>query len=278
MADLGYPLYTIGLGGEPGGTQIRDLAVSNLAAGPTVYVKNQLDVRAEVTIEGFGQNEVQLELLWGRDKDLRLVGRKTIRAIPGSPRQSIALDFVPETPGEHKLVLRAPTLPGELVTTNNEAVAFVSVLSGGLKVLYLEGGQGAQRIEQSFLRRSLAASQEIQVDYVRVDPKFREQWPLALDDRFAPGKYDVYLLGDLDSDAFLVPGDTPERKYPQLEALRAAVERNSGLMMLGGFHSFAPGGYGETPLAKLLPLVDGQARTPALRRADPQGFALRRAA
>jgi uncharacterized membrane protein len=255
MADQGYPLYTIGLGGEPGGTQIRDVAVSNLAAGPTVYVKNQLDVRADITIAGFGQNEVQLELLWGRDKDLRLVGRKTIRAAPGAARQSVSLDFVPETPGEHKLVLRAPTLSGELVTTNNEAVAYVSVLAGGLKVLYLEGGQGAQRIEQSFLRRSLAASQEIQVDYVRCDPKFREQWPLKLDDRFAPGKYDVYVLGDLDSDAFLVAGgDTPERRYPQLELLRAAIERNAGFIMLGGFHSFAPGGYGDTPLAKLLPL------------------------
>jgi uncharacterized membrane protein len=65
----------------------------------------------------------------------------------------------------------------------------------------------------------------------------------------------VYILGDLDSDAFKAAGGgTPESAYPQLEQLRATVEKRAGVMMLGGFHSFGPGGYDATPLARLLPI------------------------
>ena len=37
--------------------------------------------------------------------------------------------------------------------------------------------------------------------------------------------------------------------------LAEAVNHGAGLIMLGGFHSFGPGGYGETPLADVLPVV-----------------------
>ena len=36
--------------------------------------------------------------------------------------------------------------------------------------------------------------------------------------------------------------------------MAAAVERGAGLIMVGGFHSFGPGGYAATPLANVLPV------------------------
>ena len=60
-----------------------------------------------------------------------------------------------------------------------------------------------------------------------------------------PGKYDVYILGDLDRDAF-DPGE--------LKQLAETVNQGKGLIVLGGFHSFGPGGYSETELADVLPI------------------------
>ena len=54
------------------------------------------------------------------------------------------------------------------MTTNNELSTFVTVLKGGVNVLYLEG---ALRVDQKFLRRSLDASPDIKVDYVRLDQR-----------------------------------------------------------------------------------------------------------
>jgi uncharacterized membrane protein len=67
-----------------------------------------------------------------------------------------------------------------------------------------------------------------------------------LSDDLKPGKYNVYIIGDLDSSAF---------RKEDLQALHDSVAKNgAGLIMLGGFHSFWAGGYQKTPLADLLPL------------------------
>ena len=73
----------------------------------------------------------------------------------------------------------------------------------------------------------------------------RKNRPPDLADRFKPGKYDAYILGDVDSTAF---------RGSELADLADCVNRGAGLMMLGGFQSFGPGGYGNTPLADVLPV------------------------
>ncbi len=130
--------------------------------------------------------------------------------------------------------------PGERITTNNELSTFVNVLDGGLNVLYLEG---EPRAEQKFIRRSLATSPDIKVDFEW--ERDRDSWPKDFADKFQPGRYNVYILGDLDSSVF---------KTEDLRRLRDAVNQGAGLIMLGGFHSFWPGGYQKTPLADVLPL------------------------
>ncbi len=69
----------------------------------------------------------------------------------------------------------------------------------------------------------------------------RPTWPKRLE----PGKYDVILLGDIDSSAF---------SAEELAAMKLAVNRGAGLMMIGGLYNFGPGGYAETPLADVLPI------------------------
>ena len=51
-------------------------------------------------------------------------------------------------------------------------------------------------------------------------------------------------------------------------------QRGGGLLALGGRHSFAEGGYGQTPLADVLPVVleekgDGAASSPSSRSSPP---------
>ena len=49
------------------------------------------------------------------------------------------LKYMPQTPGEKKVTLKVAKQDGELVVTNNEISTFVTVLSGGLNVLFLQG-------------------------------------------------------------------------------------------------------------------------------------------
>ena len=71
-------------------------------------------------------------------------------------------------------------------------------------------------LSSAFLRRALASSPDIKVDFEWIDHRLRKKWPVDLAERFKPGKYDVYIIGDLDSKAF-----RPE----DLQALRQDVDR-----------------------------------------------------
>jgi hypothetical protein len=244
LRHLGYPLYTFRFGQARGLGQAQDVAVTDLLANPTVFVKNELTVSGEVRIDGYVNREIKVNLLFETSPGkMEVVDQQTLRATAdGQQILPVKFRYVPQVPGEYKLTLEAVAQDGELVTTNNQLSTFVDVLKGGLNVLYLEG---ALRVEQKFLRRSLDASPDVKVDYVRIDPRHPEERPSDLDQRFQPGKYEVYILGDLDSSVF-------SRK--ELEDLAEAVSRGAGLIMLGGFHSFGPGGYAETPLADVLPV------------------------
>ena len=246
LADLGAPLHTVAVGQSSAREGARDIALIEMQANQTVFVRNQLTVRGNARIDGFVNRDVPVQLLFEiSPEEMTVVGSGSLRATSDGQQLPIEMSYVPQVPGEFKVTMRVVEQPGELVTTNNELSTFVTVLKGGLNVLYVEG---AIRPEQKFVRRALDASQNIKVDYVRIDAQRPETRPSDLAERMRPGKYDVYILGDVDSQAF------GER---ELEQLRDAVREGAGLIMLGGIHSFGPGGYQRTALADVLPIVMG---------------------
>ena len=243
LKHLGCPLFTVPFGQSRGLGEAKDVAVKDLVVNPNVFVKNELTVTGQVRVDGYVNVEIPVRVLFETAPGkMEVVAQQTIRATADGQLLPVKLSYIPQVPGECKLTLEAVPQPGELVTTNNQLSTFVNVLRGGLNVLYIEG---ALRVEEKFLRRALDSSRDIKVDYVRLDPRDPKGRPADFADYFKPGKYDVYILGDVDSTAF--HGD-------ELARLADSVSRGAGLMMLGGFQTFGPGGYNDTPLAKVLPV------------------------
>jgi len=240
---LGYPLYTFRFGQARGLGQAQDVAVKELVATERVFVKNELSVSGQIRVDGFVNREIPVRLMFETSPGkMERVAQEVVRVNANGELIPIKFTYLPQTPGEYKLTLEAVAQPGELVTTNNQLSTFVNVLKGGLKVLYLEG---TWRAETPFLKRSLDSSPDIKVDFLRIDAQNPQTRPADFADRFKPGKYDVYLLGDLDATAF---------QGKELTDLAEAVSKGAGLIMIGGFHSFGPGGYSKTPLAEALPV------------------------
>ena len=245
LADLNVPLYTVTCGKESSANSRPDVAVAGLDVSPSVFVKNELAIRGTVRIKWLRRTAT---LPCRRCSKRRRASRSKWSARQRCDRRATAkrlpveFSYVPQTAGERKVTLRVLPMPSEQDTTNNEQSNFVKVLPGGLNVFYLEG---ALRVEQRFLRRALASSPDIKVDFQWIDHRLRNKWPVDMSDCFQPGKYDVYIIGDLDSTAF-----RPE----DLASLRQDVEHGAGLIMLGGFHSFWAGGYQNTALRDILPL------------------------
>lgn len=253
LGDAGVPLWSITFGQQRGGGQGRDAAIVSLAVGDTVYLKNALEVAGRVRLDGLADREAVVTLMAENDAGrMEEVSRTTVRGAAGSTEVPVRLAWTPAGLGERKLALAVAPQEGEVVTANNELSTFVEVVEGGLRVLVLDG---AARPEQRFLRRVLAASPDMQVEFRWIDSTKagRGAWPIDLS-RDLQRDVSVVLVGDLDSSA-LQPRD--------IETIGERVKQGTGLGLLGGFHAFEAGGWGGTPLAPALPFEpDRLARQP----------------
>ena len=136
---------------------------------------------------------------------------------------------------------------------NNEADFFMATVEERQRILYVEG---YPRYEYRSLRAAFEDDQRFQVTSLVLvgsqsktyrqglsDPnELRSGFPDTEEELF---KYDVVVIGDVPADYF---------KTVQLTALREFVRRKGGgLLFLGGENSFAQRGFGQTPLADVLP-------------------------
>jgi hypothetical protein len=251
LADNGVPLWSVTFGQQRGGGQARDAAVVNLSVADTVYVKNTLEVAGRVRLDGFAGRTITVRLLAENDTgEMEPVATAEVQATTESAEEPIRLAWTPRGLGERKLTLAVDAQDGEVVLANNELSTYVDVVDGGLRVLYLEG---ALRVEQRFLRRVLAASPDMQVDFQWIDSTRRDRWPVDIS-RAAAGDYNVFLIGDLDS-AAVRPAD--------LQTILAKVEAGAGIGLLGGLHAFEAGGWAGSALGPLMPFEpDRLARQP----------------
>jgi uncharacterized membrane protein len=254
LASDGIPLYTIAFG-QPSLGQQADLRMSDLAANSAVFADTPMTVEGVVTAAGYANQEFKVQLLWeNADGAMEPVDAQTIKITPRARKFPVRLTHTPRQAGEYKLTLVVESPAGELVTTNNLQSTFVTVLKGGVNVLYLAGADrigGSPGYEARFVRSALMSHADLHVEYMalKYTPPQRD-----LRDQLREKKYDVYLLGNVDVSALST------RTWREMAD---AVERGAGLGMLGGFHSFGPGGFEGSPLADVLPIVMGRAERQA---------------
>ncbi len=250
----GTPLFVFPLGDRLTADQA-DLAIEDLGVSDRAFAGTPLSVAARLRVDGFPNRQVEVRLLWENAEDgADVVDRHRIVTRPGVSVYPLDLTHTPTAAGEWKLTLLVDSLEGETLTGNNEASTFVTVREGGIRVLYLAGASrvgGAPGLEQRFVRASLATSPDVVVK--RLAFNYRQP-SRKIDDELRPGRVDVVVLDNLDSLG------VDQRSWRRLAQL---VDRGVGLAMIGGRHSFGPGGYRATALADLLPIDLGRAERQA---------------
>ena len=257
LRSLGVPLWSVPIGPAGGREANRDVAVDSLPESLSLFAGNEFEISFQVQLRGLAGVSVPIRMTWidanGVETD---AASRSVVASNAMDVAAVSVPMIAPDPGTYRLSVSALEQDGEWVTQNNRQIAFVDVREGGGRILYLEG---MARVEQKFLRRSLKRFPDLDLTYrwipsrlvsggVGVDRSLQNpssQWPIDLSDRFRPGKFDVYLLGDLDSRAL---GDE------QLEQLTEAVAQGAGLITLGGYQTYGVGGYADSPLADVLPI------------------------
>lgn len=248
FARLDCPLYTVAFGKPREQSQARDVAIENMRDQYVVFVKNELALRGALRVQGFVNQPLPVRVtVLKPNGEQEMLGPVNVSATQDDALAPFEFKYSPQEPGDYRLTVEAEPQQGELVTDNNSITAYVTALDGGLRVLYLEGNLLGP--EQQILRRSLASSTDIQVDYRPIDPRLKSSWPIDLSADVEQHAYDIYLIGDVDADAL---------GQQNLSRIAADVARGKGLMMIGGLNTFGPGGYQGTPLEEILPIEMGR--------------------
>ena len=254
LGSRGYPLYTVAYGPAGDSSQSRDVAVENLPEQYSVFVKNELTVRGLVRVRGYVNQEIPVQLtIEDEGGNRQEIGVVPVQADQDNQQRDVTFTYLPEKAGQYRLTLQVPEQPGELVTKNNRLTAFLTVLDGGLRVLYLEG---EPRQEQKFIRWALESAPDVDLDFEWFPSRLRKDWPIDLTDAIEKGHYDAFILGDCDSAAL---GEK------SMAALMAEVERGKGLIATGGYHSFGPGGYRNYAIGRSAADRDGSVFASGIR-------------
>jgi len=254
FGDSGIPIYTIGFGSSSLQDTTLDLVLESLVIDPLVFEKKTTPISVKVRSLGALNRDLTVRLLV-EDRTGKKIGEAgTMMPAPSYNNSRVAtqihptqnnelstveLFWTPEIPGEYKIAVEVVPLEGEIKQTNNRLETIVTVQKGGIQVVYLD----ALRPEQKFIRS--LNDPKIQLDYIPVGNGFSGE-KIPLDAKLTDlSKYDVFIIGD-------VPADLLGPKI--IRQIADRIEQGAGLLTTGGYHSFGPGGYADTPLDKFIPV------------------------
>lgn len=255
FGDTGIPIYTIGFGSSSLQDTTLDLVMESLVIDPLVFEKKNTPISVKVRSLGAANRDITVRLLVEDRTGIKKgeAGKMVPASAYGNSRvatqihptqnnelTTVELFWTPEIPGEYKIAVEAVPLEGEIKQTNNRLETIVTVQKGGLQVVYFD----SLRPEQKFIRSM--NDPKIQLDYIPVGNGFSGNNKPINADLKDLARYDVFIIGDVPADTL---GPTVLRKIAD------RVEQGAGLLMTGGYHSFGPGGYANTPLENLIPVV-----------------------
>jgi uncharacterized membrane protein len=241
------PVYTVGLGRE---SFSRDIEVSRVETPRTVLKGSSLVVDVMVTQTGFRGSTVELQV----EDAGQIVSTQEVELPARGEAATARVHFTANKAGPRLFRFRIPPQPGEMVTQNNEQEALIVVEDRKEKILYFEG---EPRFEVKFLRRAVTDDENIQVvtllrtaenKFLRLDVDDEEElvggFPKTREELFG---YRGIILGSVEASFFT---------HDQLRMISDFVsQRGGGLLMLGGRRAFAEGGYTDTPIEDVLPVV-----------------------
>ncbi|MGD0091682.1 MAG: glutamine amidotransferase [Planctomycetota bacterium] len=256
----GVPLYCIGLGQEATPAAYKDIRIRELVVPDKAFVGSHMLLRVEVDSTLPSPAVVPLTVEIAGQK----IHQSMLSLAPGAnvPAAPVEITYVPEALGVHRVLATVGQVPDEVDTANNSRTAFFRVYRTKLGVWFVEG---AIRKEFGAVRSVLETAPNIQLTALNAfnvrTSAARELLPWREEDW---AQLRLVILGDLPAARF----------EPQaLQALAKFVEDGGAVLMIGGVSNLGMGGWQNTPLAPVLPVIlgrdDGVAEGPLPVKVSP---------
>ena len=241
------PVFTVGIGRD---RFDKDIEIRRVETARTALKGSALVADVLVMQRGYRGQKVPLVV----EDEGRVIASQDVALPADGDLAPVRVHVALNDAGPRTLTFRIAPQSGEQVTQNNAQQALVVVRDRREKILYVEG---EPRYEMTFIRRAVATDSNLQLvtlqrtadnKFLRLDVDNGEElaggFPKTREELF---KYRGIVLGSVDASFFT-------REQLQMLADFVGV-RGGGLLLLGGRHAFGEGGYADTPLAPVMPVV-----------------------
>ncbi len=247
MRARNIPIYTVGIGSP---AFPRDTELLRVTTPRKVLKDTMLEADVSVRASGYAGRRARLLV---QDGD-RILQTQEIQLGSDGEVKTYKVNFSSDRAGPRVFTFRVEPFPGEIVSENNDRTALVRVEDEQPQILYVEG---EPRWIYGFMRRAALEDKNIRLVTLlrQADGKFLRQGidsPATLEKGFPIDKaelfrYKALILGSVEASFFT---------FDQLRMISDFVsQRGGGFLMLGGRYSFGQGGYINTPLEDVLPVI-----------------------
>jgi uncharacterized membrane protein len=255
------PVYSVGIGAEG---FARDTEVVRVSAPRKVLKQTMIEADVSVRASGYAGRRARLQV---KERD-RVVQSEDITLGSDGEVKTYKISFTPDAAGARVFSFRVEPFQDELISENNDRTVLIRVEDEQPKILYVEG---EPRWIYGFMRRASLEDKNLHLVTLlrQADGKFLRQgvetgtmlekgFPT---DRAELFQYKAIIMGSVEASFFT---------FDQLRLISDFVsQRGGGFLMLGGKNSFGQGGYINTPLEDVLPVIlrfgSGAAGVPAFR-------------
>jgi uncharacterized membrane protein len=250
------PLVIVGVGA---GERTVDAEISHVEPPAIAFAGQALQIRVQVRASGLAGRSVPLLLKRGE----QVLVSRTIVLPPDGQDLPAVLEWTPPAPGSHPLAVQLQVQDGEQVADNNRAELPIEAVRDKIRVLLVSGEPSWS---YRFLREALTGDPSLEVVSFIIlrtaaDAVDVPQQDLSL----IPFPTQKIFLEELPNFDLLVFDNFSYRPYlppNYLEKVEEFVRSGGGFWMLGGPLSYLGGGYQQSPIAALLPLVLPDAAPP----------------
>lgn len=237
-AAQGVPLLVVGVGDA---TPPRNVRVVDVWAPPSVWRDDPFTMEAPLQYQGAEPATVTVEMQLrevdaeGRESAEQSLGRKQVTLAPGGGDQSVVFEHRIAKPGRFIVSVRAESLPGEVIESDNVRTAAVTVLSDQARVLLVAGAPTWDyEVVRALLQRDKTIDLSCWQQSMDLDVRQDGDTPIARLPSTAEElfKYDVILLMDPNPSPIYNP---TEMNAAWMDLLRRFVgEHGGGLLFMAG--------------------------------------------
>lgn len=267
---LGAPFLCL-LAGNP--ETFKDISLRVLKHDPFAFVRSRWALEVGVRVTGYPAMHLPVTLKQGQNP----ICTQVIRADGRAREYRVKMAFAPRYAGQTAFVVSAPVQADECVADNNAARLGIKVIRDKIRVLHI---CGRPSWDVRFLRRFFKQTPNVDLiaffilrqmgESMDMDQRDLSLIAFPTDELFTRelASFDLVVFQNFD----YRPYDAGKLRFrAYLEGIRKYVQDDGGAFaMIGGDMAFAQGGYANSSLADVLPvLMDSKADTTNLAEFRP---------